>query len=157
MTRSCTRCGCAYEAGSTEQANEPGRLCSQCWLWREAGRLAAAAQRRAYTVELTPKAPGEYDICAEPIAHTEARKAANLPTRGPIRFARQNDGEGGWTIDVRLLGRISREIDAANDYLQAGVGMEEIEAVLLAVEKTGCGVPTVTIDLGAQEEKEVTP
>lgn len=89
----------------------------------------------------------EYDICAEPIAHTEARQAANLPTRGPIRFARQNEGEGGLTIDVRLLGRVAREIDAAavDDDCGAYVGMEEIEAVLLAVEKAGCSVPTIRI------------
>jgi hypothetical protein len=27
----CPECGSLYEAGSEEQANEPGRLCRRCW------------------------------------------------------------------------------------------------------------------------------
>jgi hypothetical protein len=27
----CPECGDLYEAGSEEQANEPGRLCRRCW------------------------------------------------------------------------------------------------------------------------------
>lgn len=30
MITTCTMCGVLYEAGSEEQANEPGRLCFSC-------------------------------------------------------------------------------------------------------------------------------
>ncbi len=43
MITTCTKCGKLYEAGSEEQANEPGRLCLSCIRGETSGASLANA------------------------------------------------------------------------------------------------------------------
>lgn len=50
MIAVCSDCGCLYEAGSEEQANEPDRQCRTCW-----ARGVANAHRAMHGMDLLPR------------------------------------------------------------------------------------------------------
>ena len=50
-----------------------------------------------------------------------------------IKFPRQLNQEGGWTIDVKFLSRLTDFYDANDGDFNAG--MEEVECVLMALER----------------------
>jgi hypothetical protein len=76
-----------------------------------------------------------------------------MSTTLATHFPRQPNREGGWTIDVKYLLRIQHYTKALEDkaWVNWVPGLEEIEAVLLALEAAesgGAPVPTVAEDEG---------
>jgi hypothetical protein len=55
----------------------------------------------------------------------------------PLRFPREPENAGGWVIHYRLLKKVKSIFDEDNPGYS--VSQEEIEAVLLAVEKMVAG------------------
>lgn len=83
-----------------------------------------------------------------------ARKAASQQTVAVTMFPRQPNGAGGWTIDEHYISAIRKDCE-----VEWRPGEEEIEAVLLAVERAAPATPAAEVAVPDEIEtlrKDVT-
>ncbi|MBU5356120.1 hypothetical protein KQI74_28105 [Paenibacillus barcinonensis] len=91
----------------------------------EVAELSSAAER-GWTHSETLIKDVRYLLDENARLHTELEAARK------IRFPRQPDGEGGWTIDYNFLDQLDTKIYKDSDY---SMDLEDLEKTLLAIEK----------------------